>query len=61
MTLELFITAFGLALVIEGLVPALFPNKWRNYVSKLAAESPSNIRSMGLIVVAIGAFILIVS
>lgn len=61
MTLELFITAFGLALVIEGLVPALFPNKWRSYVSKLAAESPSNIRSMGLIVVAIGTFVLMVS
>lgn len=61
MTLELLVTALGLALVLEGLVPALFPNKWRNYVSKLAAENPSNIRSMGLVVVSIGAFILFVS
>ncbi|WP_286233829.1 DUF2065 domain-containing protein [Thalassotalea sediminis] len=58
MTLELLLTAFGLALIIEGLVPALFPNKWRNYVLKVAQESPGNIRTMGIMVVLIGLIVL---
>ena len=58
MTFELFITALALAFIIEGLFPALFPNKWRNYVSKLASESTTSIRNMGLVVMAIGAILL---
>ncbi|WP_286271118.1 DUF2065 domain-containing protein [Thalassotalea hakodatensis] len=58
MTIELLLMACGLALIIEGLIPALFPNKWRNYVLKIAQESPSNIRTMGIVVVFIGCLIL---
>ncbi|MDO6425630.1 DUF2065 domain-containing protein [Thalassotalea sp. 1_MG-2023] len=58
MTVELLLTAFGLALIIEGLIPALFPNKWRNYVLKITQESPTNIRTMGIIVALIGCFVL---
>ncbi|OKY26845.1 DUF2065 domain-containing protein [Thalassotalea sp. PP2-459] len=58
MTVELLLTAFCLALIIEGLIPALFPNKWRNYVLKIAQESPRNIRTMGIVVVFIGCLIL---
>lgn len=58
MSVELFITAIGLALIIEGLFPALFPNKWRNYVLQLAQETPQNIRSIGLTVAVIGIIIL---
>lgn len=58
MTMELFLTAVAIAFIIEGLIPALFPNKWRNYVLKIAQESPNNIRSIGLIGVSFGLFIL---
>lgn len=50
--------AIALALIIEGLIPALFPNKWQAYVTKLAAESTNNIRTMGLSIVIIGLIIL---
>jgi len=50
--------ALAIALIIEGLIPALFPNKWRNYVLKLAQESTSSIRNIGVSLIVVGAFIL---
>ena len=58
MTLQLLLTALALALIIEGLIPALFPNKWRAYVLKLAEETPQSIRSIGLTIIVIGLVIL---
>jgi uncharacterized protein len=58
MTLELLFTALALALIIEGIIPALFPNKWRAYVLKLAEESPQSIRSIGITIIVIGLSIL---
>lgn len=58
MTLTTILMAIALAFIIEGAVPALFPNKWRAYVEKLAKEPVSSIRSIGLIMMAIGAVIL---
>lgn len=58
MTLELLFTALAMALIIEGLIPALFPNKWRSYVLKLAEETPQSIRTIGLTIIIIGLIIL---
>ncbi|NQZ87153.1 MAG: DUF2065 domain-containing protein [Colwellia sp.] len=55
---DTLIMALALALIIEGLIPALFPNKWRNYVLKLAQESTSSIRNIGVGLIILGAFIL---
>ena len=50
--------ALAIALIIEGLIPALFPNKWRAYVLKLANEPVSAIRQIGILLVLIGAVLL---
>lgn len=50
--------AVAIALILEGLLPALFPNKWRNYVLKIADESISNIRSIGITVMLLGLLML---
>jgi len=55
---ETLFTALAVALIIEGLIPALFPNKWRNYVLKLAEESTAAIRNIGFSLIIFGAFIL---
>jgi uncharacterized protein YjeT (DUF2065 family) len=55
---ETLFMALAFALIIEGLIPALFPNKWRNYVLKLAEESTSSIRNIGVGLIIFGAFIL---
>ncbi|GLX78144.1 hypothetical protein tinsulaeT_14840 [Thalassotalea insulae] len=58
MNIELLMTALAIALIIEGLIPALFPNKWRAYVLKLAEETPQAIRSIGITIILVGAIIL---
>jgi uncharacterized protein YjeT (DUF2065 family) len=58
MSAQLLITALAIALIIEGLIPALFPNKWRSYVLKLAEETPQSIRTIGITIIVFGAIIL---
>jgi len=55
---DTLLMALAFALIIEGLIPALFPNKWRNYVLKLAEESVSSIRSIGITVIILGCLLL---
>lgn len=55
---SIFVTALAIALIIEGLAPALFPNKWRAYVLKLAQEPVSAIRSIGITLVIVGCVLL---
>ncbi|WP_448249370.1 DUF2065 domain-containing protein [Thalassotalea agariperforans] len=50
--------AIAIAFIIEGLIPALFPNKWQAYVAKLANEPTAQVRTMGLIVMIIGLLLL---
>jgi len=52
--LSTLLMAVAIALIIEGLIPALFPNKWRAYVLKLANEPVSAIRQIGIFLVLIG-------
>lgn len=50
--------AIAISFIIEGLIPALFPNKWQAYVAKLANEPTAQVRTMGLIVMIIGLLLL---
>jgi uncharacterized protein YjeT (DUF2065 family) len=52
--LSILLMALAIALIIEGLIPALFPNKWRAYVLKLANEPVNNIRQIGFFLVLVG-------
>lgn len=52
--LSTFLMAIAIALIIEGLIPALFPNKWQAYVLKIAKEPVGIIRQMGVIVAFFG-------
>ncbi len=56
--LNTLLLALALALIIEGLFPALFPNKWQAYVRKLSNEQPSAIRTMGTSIILVGCLIL---
>jgi len=58
MMLELLLPAIALALIIEGLIPALFPNKWKAYVKKLAEEDSSSIRQIGITITIFGTILL---
>jgi len=54
---DTLLMAIAIALILEGLIPALFPNKWRNYVLKLAQESTSSIRNIGVALIIVGTFV----
>lgn len=56
--LDTFLQAVCLVLVIEGIVPFLYPGRWRSLVVKLAVVSDRELRIMGLISMLIGAGLL---
>lgn len=58
LTLDTLLVAIAIAFIIEGFFPAFFPNKWRNYIAKLAQEPVSNIRRIGLMVMLSGVVML---
>jgi uncharacterized protein len=51
--------ALGLVLIIEGLGPMLFPNKWRSYLQKIAEQSTTQMQQLGGILVTAGVLLLI--
>jgi uncharacterized protein YjeT (DUF2065 family) len=55
---DTLLLAFGLVLIIEGLAPALFPNKWRGYLLKLAEQSVTDIRNIGVFVLLLGIIVI---
>lgn len=57
MLLEI-VRAFGLVLVIEGIMPFLYPRRWRRLVAMLATVDDKSMRTMGLLSMVIGVAVL---
>ena len=55
---EAWLIGIALFFILEGIGPLLFPNRWRDYISKLANLPPAQLRSFGLGAVVAGAVIL---
>lgn len=51
--------AFCLMLVIEGIIPFLYPQRWRQAVATLARVDNRRLRAMGLVSMLIGAGLLL--
>ncbi|MDU0113732.1 MAG: hypothetical protein ACJAZB_000309 [Psychrosphaera sp.] len=54
-----WLTIIGFVLIIEGMIPLLFPKQWLNYVQKLALEPIGTIRIVGGILFILGALLLV--
>jgi uncharacterized protein len=54
------LTAFALMLVIEGVLPFLAPNTWRDTFRRLIAMSDGQIRFIGLTSMLVGLILLAV-
>ena len=52
--LDYFLTALGLMLVLEGLMPFLFPASWRVALIRLAQFQDGQIRTIGLLLMLSG-------
>lgn len=46
--------ALALLLIVEGVGPLLFPNRWQAYLRRLATEPAQNLRQLGLVLVLAG-------
>lgn len=55
---ESFFAACGLVLVLEGLLPLLAPNTWREAFRRLTELTDGQLRFIGLISLAFGAIVL---
>lgn len=51
---EEFGKALCLMLVLEGIIPFLYPARWRNLVVRLAIVSDRQLRIMGLVSMLVG-------
>lgn len=54
MVLSIFITAIGLLLVLEGILPFLSPNFWRKVMAHMFVLNEKSLRIMGLMSMLIG-------
>ncbi|WP_418358947.1 MULTISPECIES: DUF2065 domain-containing protein [Shewanella] len=60
MNVQLIMTAIGLVLIIEGLGPLLFPNKWQKYLLELSTQKQNVLRRLGGSLVTAGIVLLII-
>jgi len=57
---ETFLAACALVLVLEGLLPLLAPDTWRQAFRRLTELSDGQLRFIGLLSTAIGAILLLI-
>jgi uncharacterized protein YjeT (DUF2065 family) len=55
---ESLFQAIALMLVLEGIIPFLYPSKWRNMVAILAEINDRRLRIMGMITMLMGVVLL---
>ena len=54
-----FLPALAMVLIIEGVGPLLFPNKWRNYLLQISQQPSNQLRQIGGVLVIFGTFLLL--
>ena len=57
----LLVAAIGVAMVLEGLLPLIAPQRWRQVMSQLMQLKDGQLRFFGLFAVVLGLFALVLS
>ena len=57
--MDWLLPALALVLIVEGIGPLLFPNKWRNYLLQVSQQPSNQLRQMGGVLVIIGMLLLL--
>ena len=60
MAFEHWMVALGIVLVVEGVGPCLFPNKWRAYMMELSKQNQSVLQRMGGSLLVAGIVLLVI-
>ncbi|MDA8621347.1 DUF2065 domain-containing protein [Psychrosphaera sp.] len=53
-----WLVVIAMVLIVEGMMPLLFPKTWRSYIQKLSQEPIGVIRQVGLVLFTIGLLLL---
>ena len=56
---EVVLMAIAIVLIVEGIGPMLFTNKWQGFLQKISQQPVDQLRTMGGILVTIGGVSLI--
>ena len=57
--MDWLLPALALVLIIEGLGPLLFPNKWRRYLLQVSQQPSNQLRQIGGVLVVFGILLLL--
>ncbi|RTR26185.1 MULTISPECIES: DUF2065 domain-containing protein [Shewanella] len=60
MSLQLIMIALGIVLIIEGIGPLLFPNRWRAYLKEISNQNQQLLQRLGGGLVTAGIVLLII-
>ncbi|WP_198556608.1 DUF2065 domain-containing protein [Paraglaciecola sp. MB-3u-78] len=56
---EVILVALAMVLIVEGIGPMLFANKWQRFLQQISQQPVNQLRTMGGILVTIGVVSLI--
>ncbi|BFT29016.1 DUF2065 domain-containing protein [Alteromonas sp. D210916BOD_24] len=56
--MDWLLPALAIVLIVEGIGPLLFPNKWRNYLLQISLQPTNQLRQIGGVLVIIGVLLL---
>jgi uncharacterized protein YjeT (DUF2065 family) len=51
---EVILMAIAIVLIVEGIGPMLFANKWQHFLLKISQQAVTQLRTMGGVLVTIG-------
>ncbi len=57
--MDWLLPALALVLIVEGLGPLLFPNKWRRYLLQVSQQPSNQLRQIGGVLVVFGILLLL--
>lgn len=57
---QLLFSAIALVFIIEGIMPFLFPDLWRNFLAKMVKQTNQTFRIMGFFSMVLGVVILFI-
>jgi len=60
MSLQLIMLALGIVLIIEGIGPLLFPNRWKAYLKEISTQNQQLLQRLGGGLVTAGIVLLII-
>ncbi|MBW8182672.1 DUF2065 domain-containing protein [Shewanella nanhaiensis] len=60
MSLQLIMLALGIVLIIEGIGPFLFPNRWKAYLKEISNQNQQLLQRLGGALVTSGVVLLII-